>query len=172
MDRCAGDPGRCLEEVNRQLCTQVFSGQFVTMILAVLDLDQGVMDVANAGHPPPLIAEGAQFETLNVRPQLVLGIDSDVSFPTERFALSGRSSIVLYTDGAVEAVAPGGQRYSIEGLRDALGGAYGSGQALLDDVVKAVNAFRRSAPLADDLTVVAIQVQEIPQTQESDAVAV
>ena len=31
------DPGRCLEEVNRQLCVQVFNGQFVTMQLLVID---------------------------------------------------------------------------------------------------------------------------------------
>ncbi len=31
------DPGACLAEVNRQLCTQIFSGQFVTMQIAILD---------------------------------------------------------------------------------------------------------------------------------------
>src|SRR5262249_30578646 len=31
------DPGRCLFEVNRQLCTQGFQGQFVTMLVIVLD---------------------------------------------------------------------------------------------------------------------------------------
>jgi serine phosphatase RsbU (regulator of sigma subunit) len=31
------DPGRCLREVNRQLCTQGFRGQFVTMIVMVMD---------------------------------------------------------------------------------------------------------------------------------------
>src|SRR6201999_795865 len=48
-----GDPGACLEEVNRQLCTQVFNGQFVTMVLMVIDSEQQYIDIANAGHPAP-----------------------------------------------------------------------------------------------------------------------
>ncbi len=50
------DPGRCLEEVNRQLCTQVFNGQFVTMLVLLLDRDAGTMLAANAGHFPPILA--------------------------------------------------------------------------------------------------------------------
>ena len=50
------DPGRCLEEVNRQLCTQVFNGQFVTLQLIVLDPETGTIELATAGHPAPLVA--------------------------------------------------------------------------------------------------------------------
>ena len=46
------DPGFCLEEVNRQLCTQVFNGQFVTMLIAVIDLENRQIDIASGGHPP------------------------------------------------------------------------------------------------------------------------
>src|SRR5205814_3971727 len=69
------DPGLCLEEVNRQLCTMVFSGQFVTMLLLVLDLEHNQIEVATAGHPPPLVGEGEAFRELRVDPQLVLGIE-------------------------------------------------------------------------------------------------
>jgi sigma-B regulation protein RsbU (phosphoserine phosphatase) len=47
------DPAACLEEVNRQLCVQVFNGQFVTMQVLVLDVENGTVEVATAGHPPP-----------------------------------------------------------------------------------------------------------------------
>ena len=42
-----GAPGACLEEVNRQLCTQAFNGQFVTMLLAVIDVESAE-DMAKA----------------------------------------------------------------------------------------------------------------------------
>src|SRR2546430_9406908 len=48
------DPGQCMEEVNRQLCLHVYSGQFVTLLIAILDLDRHTAEVATAGHPPPL----------------------------------------------------------------------------------------------------------------------
>jgi sigma-B regulation protein RsbU (phosphoserine phosphatase) len=49
------DPARCLEEINRQLCVQVFNGQFFTMLIAVLDVRNGTVDVATAWHPRPLV---------------------------------------------------------------------------------------------------------------------
>ncbi|HLL90906.1 MAG TPA: PP2C family protein-serine/threonine phosphatase, partial [Tepidisphaeraceae bacterium] len=166
MERTGGDPGQCLTEVNRQLCTQVFSGQFITMVCLVLDLEQGLMNVTSAGHPPPLVRDGPQFRELGVRPQLVLGVEPDVTFDAQRFALPPRAELVLYTDGAVEAASPTGERYSMEQLRAALGGsgAFGSARALLDAAVRAVNDFRGPQPLADDLTVVAVQLQEAPVT--------
>ena len=51
------DPGQCLTEVNRQLCTQVYAGQFVTIQLLVLEPETGAIELANAGHPPPLVGE-------------------------------------------------------------------------------------------------------------------
>ncbi|MDB5294688.1 MAG: Stage sporulation protein, partial [Phycisphaerales bacterium] len=44
------DPAACLEEVNRQLCTLVFNGQFVTIQILVLDPDGGAAEVSSAGH--------------------------------------------------------------------------------------------------------------------------
>src|SRR5439155_8415781 len=45
------DAGRCLQEVNKQLCMQAgstFKGQFVTMLVMVLDTRHGTMQVASA----------------------------------------------------------------------------------------------------------------------------
>ena len=38
-----GDPGKCLEEVNGHLCVQVFNGQFVTMLICVIDLENDAL---------------------------------------------------------------------------------------------------------------------------------
>ena len=53
-----GDPGRCLEEVNNQLCVQMFHGQFVTIQVLVIDPANNRLELANAGHPPPLTCDG------------------------------------------------------------------------------------------------------------------
>lgn len=156
------DPGRCLEEVNHQLCIQVFNGQFVTMLILVLDVEHGVVDIATAGHPPPLLGEGESFQPLAVEPQLVLGVERDSQFPTQRFNLSPGSSLLLYTDGVVEAeadIAAGGPRFTVAGLRRSLFGRFTSAQAIIDAVIDAVNEFRGRRELADDLTLVAIQLQ-------------
>ena len=128
------DPGRCLTEVNRQLCTQVFNGQFVTMQVLVIDPAAGAIELATAGHPPPLLAEGADasrrrarpaavaspFQPLSLEPQLVLGVDADTVYETEHFTLPPGAVLLLYTDGAADVQAPDGRRLGNDGLRRSL----------------------------------------------------
>ena len=104
------DPGRCLAAVNQQLCTQGFRGQFVTMIILVLDRESGTMAVATAGHPAPLVAREGRFEPLAMEPQLVLGVDPDERYQTRRFQMEPGGSLLLYTDGVVETEQAGGVR--------------------------------------------------------------
>jgi len=153
------DPGKCLEEVNRQLCYQVFNGQFVTMLILVLDVEGASVEVATAGHPPPLMGDGESFQPMSIEPQLVLGVERDTTYPTLRSALSPRSSLVMYTDGVQDAQAPNGDRFDVEGLQRCLYGRYDSAKVMLDAVISAINQFRGSRSLADDATLVAIQLQ-------------
>ena len=153
------DPGQCLEEVNRQLCVQVFNGQFVTILVLVIDTEQNVIELASAGHQAPLAGEGGRFEQMDIHPQLVLGVDDDVQFTTERLTLSPNANLLLYTDGAIDVQSPAGERFSMEKLQGSLYGKFDSAQAVLDAALDAVNDFRGDRELADDLTFVAIQLQ-------------
>jgi serine phosphatase RsbU (regulator of sigma subunit) len=154
-----GEPGRCLEEVNRQLCVQVFNGQFVTMLIAIIDIAAGQLQVATAGHPSPLMADGESFQPLNIEPQLVLGIDREAQYVTETFTLGPQASLLLYTDGVVECPNSNFSRFGKERLRRSIYGRYEKATEMLDKVVAAVDAFRGERELDDDLTIVAIQLQ-------------
>jgi serine phosphatase RsbU (regulator of sigma subunit) len=155
-----GDPGECLEEVNRQLCTQGFNGQFVTMSLLVLDTKQHTIQLATAGHPAPLFADGEGFRRVEIEPELVLGVDPEAKYPTQRLLLPGDARILLYTDGVVDAATAAGARFSMKGLMDALAGEPSrSAQAMVDSVTVAVDRFLRGHDLSDDLTLVAIQLR-------------
>jgi serine phosphatase RsbU (regulator of sigma subunit) len=166
------DPGRCLTEVNRQLCMQIFSGQFVTMLLCVIDPAAQTIEIATAGHPPPIIGNGKSHEPLPVDPQLVLGVDQDVEYPTQRFSLTDGITILLYTDGVIEAQAVSGERLQIEGLAGALKFDTQDAQSLADAVTAIVDQFRAGRELDDDLTLVAIALQpaSIPANQLASVV--
>lgn len=163
------DPGECLAEVNRQLCTQVFNGQFVTLQLLIVDPVNCVVEFAAAGHPPPLLVESNPtgqdtFKPLPIEPQLVLGIESDVTYDTQRLQLPVGSTLLLYTDGAADVEAPDGQRLGSDGLRRPLpvrrpGAAALDAAGLLDAVVQKVNSFRGGRALGDDLTLVAVRLK-------------
>jgi sigma-B regulation protein RsbU (phosphoserine phosphatase) len=156
-----GDPGRCLEEVNRQLCVQVFNGQFVTMLVVILDLGAGRMQIGTAGHPCPLVSDGESFQPVPLEPQLVLGVDRDTKYVTEQFDLAPNASLLLYTDGVVECPDGSSSRFGDERLRRTLYGKYNTAQEMLDRIVTAVDAFRGATVLDDDLTLVAVQLQPV-----------
>ncbi|MDB5172475.1 MAG: putative phosphoserine phosphatase RsbU like protein, partial [Phycisphaerales bacterium] len=141
------DPGRCLEEVNRQLCSQAFNGQFVTMQLLIIDPRTGDVEIANAGHPAPLVSDTDGFQPLKIEPQLVLGVDSAVSYPTEHFRLRNGSTVLLYTDGVLEAENRTGGRLHTEGLRRALAGSHDNAESVLQKAISAVNTFRQGRDL-------------------------
>jgi serine phosphatase RsbU (regulator of sigma subunit) len=152
------DPGTCLTEVNQQMCMQTFNGQFVTLLILVLDPCTGTMELATAGHQAPLIGAGGDFAELPVEPDLVLGVERDTTYRTQRFDLPAGAHLVLYTDGAIDAQSPEGTRFSTEGLAASLHGRYESAASVVDAVRSAVDEFRQGRDLADDLTVVAIQL--------------
>jgi serine phosphatase RsbU (regulator of sigma subunit) len=168
------DPGRCLEEVNRQLCVQVFNGQFVTMVLVLIDLQRSRLQIATAGHPAPLIATGESFKPIPIEPQLVLGVDRDTRYVTENYKLPPQASLLLYTDGVVECPNAEYNRFGNERLRKILQGKYGSAAEILQRVVKAVDDFRGPRMLDDDLTMVAVQVQaaKVEPARNEEAMAV
>jgi serine phosphatase RsbU (regulator of sigma subunit) len=166
------DPGKTLFEVNKQLCTQVFNGQFVTMLVCVIDSEAGHLEVATAGHYPPILGEQGIFKSLPVEPQLVLGVEKDTRYPTERFDLAAGASLVLYTDGVLDARSPEGKRFDVNRIIDSVRGHSESAQVLIDSIVGRINTFRGPQPLPDDLTLVCIQTQTEDSYRATETVSI
>jgi serine phosphatase RsbU (regulator of sigma subunit) len=160
------DPGKAMEEINRQLTSEIFHGQFVTMLIMALDFERKQMDIASAGHPPPLLVQAGAVAPLKIEPQLVLGVEKNVSYPTERLPLPEvYSLLLLYTDGVLDARRrsdKGDERFGSARLREALGGHAINAQEMVDAVSAAVTKFRDGIPLDDDLTLVGIQLRRVP----------
>jgi serine phosphatase RsbU (regulator of sigma subunit) len=166
------DPGRTLTEVNRQLCLQGFNGQFVTMLVCVIDTEGQTLEVATAGHYPPILGTHGDFEQLGIEPQLVLGVDRDQRYPTERFTLPDSASLVLYTDGVLDAQNPDGKRFDLKRIIGSVKGHAESAQALVDSLVGHINQFRGTRVLPDDLTLVCVQMQGQSSFKPAEAVSV
>lgn len=151
------DPAACLEEVNRQLCSQSFHGQFVTILIAILDPATSTLSLATAGHMPPLLSSAGNFAPVPLEPQLPLGIASDTTYATEQIPLPHDSTLLLYTDGIPDAAAPDHTRFGLPRLLSSLQSTPDlSPQALIDQTVSSVKSFCAGQPLSDDLTLVAL----------------
>ncbi|WP_308220227.1 SpoIIE family protein phosphatase [Kineococcus sp. TRM81007] len=97
-------PGAALERTNR-LLAEMAEELFATCCLVRLDQGSGTVTVATAGHPAPLVVDGAGLRELDVEPGPPLGVDPEAAYPTATHRLRRRSRVVLYTDGVVESRA-------------------------------------------------------------------
>jgi serine phosphatase RsbU (regulator of sigma subunit) len=142
----------------------------------VLDAENNRLAAATAGHYPPLLSDGGPFEPMGMRPQLILGVQPGVKFPTEFFDLPPESALLLYTDGVLDAQSPTGERFDLEKMRQALTHPFDGAEGLIDNVVAQLKEFCDGRPPADDLTLVAIHLQGMQLSLESaepaEAVAV
>jgi serine phosphatase RsbU (regulator of sigma subunit) len=159
LQRVDGDPGRGLTEVNRQLATQAFNGQFVTLLICVLDPREGRLHMASAGHHPPLVCRNSHFEQLPLDPQLVAAVDEETEYRTQTYSLRGVRWLLLYTDGVIEAQSESGDRFSADALAAALQPNAADATELATQVKEIVDDFRGAKDLEDDLTCVAIGLQ-------------
>ncbi len=152
------DPGDCLTEVNRQLCGQVFNGQFVTVCVMVLNTAANTLDVSIAGHFAPLLHDGEKTVPLDVDSNLVLGVDRREIYATESLMLPDTYALLLYTDGVVDARSRAGEPFEPLRLRKAFARS-ATAAGSIDGLMHAIRGFQDGAELVDDLTLVVVQGQ-------------
>ncbi len=106
-------PGPTLAAVNRGVLSEIPQGM-VTMLYARLDPARGELRLANAGHTFPMIVNGKVIE-LELS-GLPLGVDGDSDYVEASALLGPGDTVLLYTDGVLEAESPQGEIYSYERL--------------------------------------------------------
>jgi light-regulated signal transduction histidine kinase (bacteriophytochrome) len=90
----------CVDRLDR-LVHMLLPGQTATVVVLVIDPVTGEVELANAGHPPPLLVRGRTSEPLPHTRRPLLGIDHG-SAHTELLTLAEEDILLVYTDGLVE----------------------------------------------------------------------
>jgi len=149
-----------LAALSRLLEAESPGGIFVTVCDVTIERDLGV-SVRVAGHPPPLTCAGGVASYLDVAFGPPLGIRDEQQkpdWPVTRAQLESGASLVLYTDGLLDAYRQVDSLTSV-GLDELLGiatSALAEGEAL-DDLLESIVA---QAPIraVDDTALVVLQV--------------
>jgi len=132
---------------------------FATCVYAVYDAVTGMLEVASAGHLPPLlVSPDGTNEFLSLTPAPPLGIGSG-SVQSKFVPVTDGSLLVLYTDGLVE-----NRTRDIDvGLR-LLAEIFGSGAAArpLEDLCRATLAGVYSDQQRDDIALLMARLSRIP----------
>ena len=157
LARGASDPTSVLASVNDVVCDEIEPGKFVTLLYALVDPAAREVACASAGHPPVRVVDPGGRVTTVGRPGLALGVEPGQDYPTERVALAPGSTVVLYTDGVLEARRDG-ELYGDERLERLLGARSRLGaQELAEEILADCRAFG-GGELADDCAIVCLKL--------------
>jgi sigma-B regulation protein RsbU (phosphoserine phosphatase) len=156
----SASPGETLERVNRILYDVHLDALFVTLFLGWLDLATGRLRYASAGHPAPFhLRPDGDVTTACPATGPILGILDVRSFATESIALLPGETLVIHTDGVVEAQRPRGRALGEASIADLLARrARSSMVSICRAVLRAVEA-HQAGRRHDDATVLAVRYE-------------
>lgn len=156
------DLSEVLTKLNKHIADRS-TGQFVTMWIGVLspnsDNDETEVEFIDAGHGHWLIADNT---TDAFRPEytgsMVVGIDPDLEFTSEKFMLKNSQRMVIFSDGIVEQTPPDSdEEYGL----DRAGMLLKDSTTHRDDVMNLLNGileYAQSDQLRDDTTIASVGI--------------
>jgi sigma-B regulation protein RsbU (phosphoserine phosphatase) len=102
-----GGPGEVMTRANQLLMDANHESMFVTCFVARIDPASGLIEYANAGHPPPLVVrEDGSSQRLGTSTGTVLGVVEGQRYEQHAGTLPRGQRLVAYTDGVSEATTP------------------------------------------------------------------
>jgi serine phosphatase RsbU (regulator of sigma subunit)/anti-sigma regulatory factor (Ser/Thr protein kinase) len=150
------EPGAVLERVNEHLCPDMPAKMFVTCLYGVLEPSSGHLRFANAGHDLPYVKTADGVVELRAR-GMPLGLMPDMSYEEKEAILAPGDSVLLHSDGVVEAHDPDRGMFGFPRLKEVMAGVPG-GQELIDRVLSDLEAFTGpDAEQEDDITMVTLE---------------
>ncbi len=158
-------PAEVFTEVNRlveaETAEKADLETFISLCYAVIDLDEGSLTYANAGHEPPVLIRGSGGGVAELRGTgMVLGVVPEATYTEEKLPLRTGDAIVMFTDGMTEVADRRNRMLGRERFleqvqaRTSAGGA----QAMVGRVFDYVTEYGRDGQRRDDMTLFVIRV--------------
>lgn len=161
------EKGYGLDAIARQLnkVVKAFSpvDRFVAVTLVRQVFREHQLEVVNAGNPVALLFDGKLGVTRTFRSGSVpLGILDEASFTprVEVAEMVAENTVLMFSDGVIEACDPARTPFGLTGLQRAVQGA-GRGGDLAQAVAAALEQHCAHAPRADDVTLLALDMRPI-----------
>ncbi|NTV64124.1 MAG: PP2C family protein-serine/threonine phosphatase [Oscillochloris sp.] len=157
-------PAWTLAAVNRGVLSEIPQGM-VTMLYARLDTLSGEFHLSNAGHTFPLLVNGSVSE-IEIS-GLPLGVDLESDYHEIRTLLAPGDSVVLYTDGVIEAENSAGQIFGYERLEQLISANRQlKPRAMVALLLRELRAWAGTALQSDDVTVVVLRRRQTDLSAE------
>jgi hypothetical protein len=144
------------EAASAAILSQFRGEQFVSGLLARVDLGSGRVEVVDAGHPPAYLVRGGAVQELTMDADFPLGMFEDSSYRLQHMTLEPGDRVVVVSDGVLEAKPEKREPYGIDRLVDLMKSAVGLPTSELVRLVTRAVVEYQAGELRDDATVVCL----------------
>jgi phosphoserine phosphatase RsbU/P len=140
--------------LNHYACAHSLGGQrFTTAVLAEYDPTTRRLSYVNAGHNSPVIRRANSSTERLESGSLPLGITSEATFASSEITLQPGDTLVLFTDGVVEAFNAAGEEFSDNRWLNVIRSLPNlNAQQTLQYLMKSVEDFVGATRQSDDIT--------------------
>jgi PAS domain S-box-containing protein len=156
------DAAEVLTQVNRALVTDLEDSTFVTLLLCLLNPQQGCLSYSGAGHVPGYLFDhsGEVRDVLDSSgPPLGVGRQTVYTSTGLRFSNPGQL-LLLTTDGVMESESPAAGPFGLEGtIRHVIAHRHESAAKIAESLYAAARSHMHHQPLVDDNTIVVIKAK-------------
>jgi steroid delta-isomerase-like uncharacterized protein len=151
-----GEPSETLTRLNTALCRRGIEPRFATLTYVTI-ASNGRLTYANAGHHPPLLLASRGVTRLTEGGPM-LGLFEHAVFPEASLDLAHGDTLVAFSDGITDALAPDGSDFGMDRLLT-IAGAHRTERPpeLLARLLGTVEAFVGLTPPNDDVTVAVVR---------------
>jgi len=154
------EAGDILSRVSDELARDNSSSMFVTLFIAILDIRNGELCWANAGHNPPLLLRPTGTGFIASHNEPVAGVVQGIHYTTSGLTMHPGDVLFLYTDGVTEAMNVEAELFSSERLLDTVTRHNGRDPGrLIAAVQEAMDRFVGDCEQSDDRTMLALRFQ-------------
>ena len=148
-------PAQIANRLNAELCEGNDSGMFVTMFLALINLETGRMDFCNAGHNPPLLGK----EFLEMETNAPIGLWPELEYVGESIENIKNKPLFVYSDGLNEAENLNQEQFGEDHLTEILRHMQSDkAQHVIEFLTNEVEKHRNGAAPNDDLTMMEVKI--------------
>lgn len=147
--------------LNRYACAHSLGGQrFTTAVVAEYDPQTRRLEYVNAGHNAPVVRRPNGGTDRLESSGMPLGISPDATFSSSSLELQPGDTLVLFTDGVVEAFNASGEEFSDAGWVNSIRALPQlPAQETLRQLMKTVEDFVGTTRQSDDITCLVLQTK-------------
>jgi len=155
------DAATVVTKINQRLVQGVETGNFMSLLLMVIDPSQRTLQYVNAGHPALVLCQQDGVQVLE-KTGMVLGVVGDQEYESSPvLGLEPGDLLFTHTDGVDESMSPAREVFGVERLHELVGTLRRDGRTadeVLAEVERCVRDHVGSDVREDDFTMIAVKL--------------